>query len=127
MFLHLDHSWTPEGPPVLFETMAFGGRHDQVAFRAVTQDEALETHRQVVAAYRNSGGQTLSSRPEHSEAASQLSTASSANPQTASLPAGSSTGIPVAALIFLLSWLLRGATLLTDARLLHQYGQPLRR
>jgi hypothetical protein len=29
VFLGLDHSFTPDGPPKLWETMVFGGPHDQ--------------------------------------------------------------------------------------------------
>lgn len=45
VFLGLDHQWIPDLPPLLFETMIFGGRHDQYQARYSTYDEALEGHR----------------------------------------------------------------------------------
>ena len=43
VFLGLDHSYDGKGP-VLFETMIFGGEHDQDQWRYKTWDEAEEGH-----------------------------------------------------------------------------------
>jgi len=44
VFLGLDHSWG-EGPPMLFETMIFGGEHDQYQERCSTWGQAEEMHK----------------------------------------------------------------------------------
>ena len=44
VFLGLDHSWTPGGKPVLWETMIFGGEHDQYQERYTSHEDALEGH-----------------------------------------------------------------------------------
>lgn len=43
LFLGLDHSFG-DGPPLLFETMIFGGEHDQYQRRCSTWDEAEGMH-----------------------------------------------------------------------------------
>lgn len=43
VFLGLDHNWGG-GVPLLFETMIFGGPHDQYQERCSTWDEAEEMH-----------------------------------------------------------------------------------
>lgn len=43
VFLGLDHQWG-KGPPLLFETMIFGGEHDEFQERCSTWDEAVEMH-----------------------------------------------------------------------------------
>ncbi len=48
IFLGLDHSFANGGPPVLFETMIFGGKHDQWQDRYRTWDEAEAGHRKAV-------------------------------------------------------------------------------
>lgn len=52
VFLGLDHQWG-DGPPLLFETMVFGGEHDQWQDRYSTWDQAQAGHDRVVAALRN--------------------------------------------------------------------------
>lgn len=47
VFLGLDHSFG-RGPPVLFETMIFGGKHDQYQDRCSCWDEAEEMHKKAV-------------------------------------------------------------------------------
>src|SRR5687768_5852202 len=47
VFLGLDHSYG-DGPPVLFETMIFGGEHDQEQWRYHTWDEAEKGHQEAV-------------------------------------------------------------------------------
>lgn len=47
VFLGMDHGFS--GPPVLFETMIFGGPHDQYQERYVTWEEAEAGHQHAVA------------------------------------------------------------------------------
>jgi hypothetical protein len=47
VFLGMDHSFA-EGPPILFETMIFGGKHDQYQERCSTLDEAKIMHEEAV-------------------------------------------------------------------------------
>jgi hypothetical protein len=49
VFLGLDHNWGKQGPPIVFETMIFGGKHDQYQERYCTWDEALAGHKQALA------------------------------------------------------------------------------
>ena len=48
VFLHLDHNWEPGGPPVLFETMIFGGPYDQEMWRYHTWEEAKVSHDKII-------------------------------------------------------------------------------
>lgn len=43
VFLAIDHNWNG-GRPILFETMIFGGEHDQYQERCSTWEEAEEMH-----------------------------------------------------------------------------------
>jgi len=45
IFLGLDHRFFGEGGPILFETMIFGGKHDQYQNRCCTWTEAEEMHK----------------------------------------------------------------------------------
>lgn len=47
VFLGLDHSFG-HGPPMLWETMIFGGKHDEYQARYTTRDEALAGHHHAV-------------------------------------------------------------------------------
>lgn len=47
VFLGLNHAWD-DGPPLLFETMIFGGEHDQHQERCSTWDEAELMHARAV-------------------------------------------------------------------------------
>ena len=47
VFLQLDHQWG-EGPPLVFETMIFGGEHDQYQERFHTWVEAEEGHKRAL-------------------------------------------------------------------------------
>jgi hypothetical protein len=47
VFLGLDHQYG-RGPPVLFETMIFGGEHDQYQARCCTWEEAELMHAEAV-------------------------------------------------------------------------------
>lgn len=49
VWLGLNHSWD-DGPPLIFETMIFGGPHDDWMDRYSTEAEALAGHERVVAA-----------------------------------------------------------------------------
>lgn len=44
VFLGTDHSFGEEGPPIVFETMVFGGPMDQHTVRYSTWDEAQRGH-----------------------------------------------------------------------------------
>lgn len=55
VFLGLDHSFGG-GPPVLFETMIFGGKHDEYQERYVTWDAAEAGHARAVRMVRRSEG-----------------------------------------------------------------------
>lgn len=48
VFLALDHNHMPDGDPVLWETMIFGGKYDQSQWRATSKKEALEHHKEAV-------------------------------------------------------------------------------
>lgn len=48
VFLSLDHNFTFRGPPILFETLVFGGEHDGLMQRYSTWDEAALGHKEVV-------------------------------------------------------------------------------
>jgi len=44
VFLGIDHNFCEEGPPILFETMVFGGKFDGTQQRYPTWDEAVQGH-----------------------------------------------------------------------------------
>lgn len=44
VFLGTDHRFTEDGPPLIFETMIFGGPEDQYTDRCSTWDEAVAMH-----------------------------------------------------------------------------------
>ncbi len=52
VFLGLDHRFG-EGPPLLFETMVFGGKHHQEIDRYSTWDEAEKGHAKFVKLIKN--------------------------------------------------------------------------
>lgn len=47
VWLGLDHQWG-DGPPLIFETMVFGGPNDQDQYRYSTEDEARAGHAEIV-------------------------------------------------------------------------------
>jgi len=51
VWLGLDHSFG-EGPPLIFETMIFGGPHEEYCERYSTEEEARAGHERIVAALR---------------------------------------------------------------------------
>ncbi len=48
VLLGTDHSFGMGGPPILFETMIFGGSHDEYQERYATREEALAGHARAV-------------------------------------------------------------------------------
>jgi hypothetical protein len=52
VFLGLDHRFGGEGPPIVFETMVFGGALDGEQERYCTKAEALAGHEKMVARVR---------------------------------------------------------------------------
>ena len=52
VFLGIDHNHFGKGPPLLFETMIFGGRMDDYQNRCSTWDEAEAMHAEAVALAR---------------------------------------------------------------------------
>lgn len=44
VFIGLDHRFGDAGPPLVFETMIFGGQHDEYQDRCSTWDEAEAMH-----------------------------------------------------------------------------------
>ncbi len=44
VFLGINHRFSDNGPPVLFETMVFGGEHDEYQERYCTIEEARAGH-----------------------------------------------------------------------------------
>jgi len=53
VFIGLDHNFTSDGPPLLFETMIFGGPHTDYQQRYATWDEAEQGHAVAVALASN--------------------------------------------------------------------------
>ena len=47
VFLGMDHGFG-EGPPILFETMIFGGKYDDYQTRCSTWDEAEKMHQDAI-------------------------------------------------------------------------------
>lgn len=53
VFLGMEHNWRKDGsPPLLFETMIFGGEHDGDLLRSATWDEAVRIHEEMCALVR---------------------------------------------------------------------------
>jgi hypothetical protein len=52
VFLTVDHQFG-DGPPILFETMIFGGPYADAQWRYATWDEAVAGHARVVTALRD--------------------------------------------------------------------------
>jgi hypothetical protein len=55
VFLGLDHNWQ-SGPPILFETMIFGGPHDEYQDRYATRAEAVANHARLLALLKREQG-----------------------------------------------------------------------
>ena len=45
VFLSINHDFAEQGEPILFETMVFGGEHDEFQSRCCTWDQAEEMHK----------------------------------------------------------------------------------
>jgi len=59
VFLGLDHNYSHQGPPILFETMIFSDdKNDQYMERYYTWDQALAGHKRIVELLKN--GEVLS-------------------------------------------------------------------
>jgi len=54
VWLGIDHAYGG-GPPLIFETMVFGGDHDEDVWRYATEDEARLGHASVVAMLEREG------------------------------------------------------------------------
>jgi len=52
VFLGLDHNFDDKGPPVLWETMIFGGPHDGYQDRYSSREDALAGHDKALALAR---------------------------------------------------------------------------
>lgn len=48
VFLGLDHNYSMKGPPLLFETMVFGGPRDQLMFRSSSRKYAEADHERAI-------------------------------------------------------------------------------
>ena len=48
VFLGFDHAWIGQPGPVLWETMIFGGEHDQYQERYTSHEDALAGHERAV-------------------------------------------------------------------------------
>ena len=61
VFLGVDHSWDDNGPPVLFETMIFGGPEeiDREMWRYTSWDDAEVGHKMAVKKARKAMGQNI--------------------------------------------------------------------
>lgn len=47
LFLSINCQWNPEKPPLVFETMVFGGELDKYQIRYSTYEKAIEGHQAV--------------------------------------------------------------------------------
>ena len=56
VFLGLDHNYAADGDPVLWETMVFGGPHDERQERYTSRAEAEAGHGRIVAMLRSDLG-----------------------------------------------------------------------
>jgi hypothetical protein len=55
VFLGIDHNFSDDGPPLLFETMIFGGEHDRHQTRCSTWEEAEAMHKAALELVENKG------------------------------------------------------------------------
>ena len=60
VFLGIDHRIYGKGPPVLFETMIFGGPLDGEQWRYASYDDAMTGHQMAVSKAREALGQRVS-------------------------------------------------------------------
>jgi hypothetical protein len=59
IFIGIDHRMCGKGPPVLFETMVFGGEFDGYDYRYTSWDDAETGHKMMVARARAAIGQII--------------------------------------------------------------------
>lgn len=59
VFLGIDHGWGTGVAPILFETMIFGGKHDQYQERCATYDEAVKMHQKALKLVQKEGEAVL--------------------------------------------------------------------
>jgi hypothetical protein len=52
VWLGMNHQWDPDGPPLFWETMVFGGEHDEDQWRYSSRESALDHHERIVTALR---------------------------------------------------------------------------
>jgi hypothetical protein len=50
VWLGLNHRWDPDGPPLIFETMVFGGPRDEEQWRWSTEEQARAGHAEICSA-----------------------------------------------------------------------------
>lgn len=50
VLLMIDHNFLGEGPPIIFETMVFGGEMDEACWRYSTEEAARDGHETIVEA-----------------------------------------------------------------------------
>jgi hypothetical protein len=48
VYLGLDHSYGDDMPILIFETMVFGGKHDEYQMRYSTKEKALKGHKEIL-------------------------------------------------------------------------------
>jgi hypothetical protein len=61
VFIGIDHRWPgwPPGPPILFETLIFGGALDGEGARYCSHDDAMTGHKMQVKRARKAAGQKI--------------------------------------------------------------------
>ena len=61
VFIGIDHRWPgfPPGPPILFETLIFGGPLNHEGARYCSHDDALTGHKMCVKRARKAAGQRI--------------------------------------------------------------------
>lgn len=65
VFLRVDHRFCGEGPPILFETMVFGGPLDQDQWRYSTWAEAEAGHEKVVEMVKTAYNDIIDAQPSN--------------------------------------------------------------
>lgn len=64
VFIGIDHRIYGRGPPMLFETMIFGGPLDEYQWRYASYDDAVTGHKMAVTNARNAIGQNVTEPTE---------------------------------------------------------------
>lgn len=63
VFLGVDHSWGSSNDPIVFETMVFGGAHDNYQERYYTWGEAERGHDRIVEMVKGEGPMEEEKKP----------------------------------------------------------------